>query len=340
VGVALTGLLHAPAWESISAYVRFQDATEYHAVFGVLDVVALLAGSRPAAVALLWAAPFALAAILARRGWRGLPLVLAAAGPCAVVAIAAPYGGPYAYARYVLPAVPFLCVAFGGLVAWIFERTLPAPRPRTLATLAVGAALAVLLFATGPYGLRHTADGPYANTYITMYPLPAFDVAWDGWPDFYDELAGDREVRRIIEVPALVSRSRHLYRNYYLRHGVETWLGFAYPWELEDPPAGPYVSFDGPDWRERADADYLILHTSIGRELRRYWDFVFSLDEDPSVAAFMARQQRYAGYGGQFAALPDDLQRRLRDELGPPDYADAEVRVWRLRDRLSGPRVR
>lgn len=346
-GVA-TLAMHAPARASILAYLRFQGASEYHAGFAAVDVAALLVGSRTAALAALVAVPAALGAALARRGASALPLVLGSLGPAAAVAIARPFGGPYAYARYLLPAIPFVCVLLGDAVAALARRGVAAERPREVAVLAAGALLAAALFAVGPYGPRRTPDGPYANTYITMFPLPAFDVPWPGWPAFYEQLASEPDDVRIVEAPALVTRTRHLYRNYYLRHRKQTSLGFAFGWELASGPVpdGPYVSFDDPSWRERCDADYLILHTAIGHELRRYWDFVYGeqrrLAGEPSVAAYMARQQRYGGYQGALAEVPSRLRSRLRAELGEPVFRDAEISVWRLRAPAppAGDRVR
>jgi hypothetical protein len=328
-------LLHLPARRSLSQYVSFATTEEYFGGFGFWDVATLMAGSRGGAVLALVLLLLALAVMVARYRLSRLPLVLGCVGPVVALAVIRPFGDPYAYARYAIPCLPFACIAIGWFVVVAVSRAIPSERGREVGALALGATLAALLFASGPYGVRHTTDGPHGNTYITMFPLPAFDIPWDGAPAFYRELSRSEEVVRIIEVPALVTRTRHLYRNYYLQHGKETWLGIGFPWELKDLPDGPYLSFEDPHWREKSDADYLILHASIGRELSRYWRFVYGTHRaeagDPSVAAYMARHSRYAGYKGPFASLPAGLREKLRLQLGEPLYLDEEIVVWRLR---------
>jgi len=241
-----------------------------------------------------------------------------------------PYGDAYAYARYACSAVPVACL----VVAWgadaAARRLAGSGRAADLTALAGGTALAVAFYASGPYGLRHTPDGPHANTYLSLHALPLFDRPWPGASPFYRELARDPETVRIIEAPALTTRARHLYRNYYLTHGKDTVLAL-FPDELAgSPPDGPYVSLYDSDWRERADADYLILHRDVKRESLRYGRFVYGDGSwrDPAIVALMTRHTRYAIDASPPSAY---LLDRLEATLGPPVYTDADILVWRLR---------
>jgi hypothetical protein len=195
--------------------------------------------------------------------------------------------------------------------------------------------MAAALFATGPLGIGSTPDGPYANTYMNMLKLPPFDRPWAEAPSFYRELSAlppeQREELRIIEAPALVTRARHLHRNSYLRHGVETVLAFL-PGELLRPPSGPYLSINRSRWWEAADADYLILHLDVRGEVERYWSSVYAPDgsavEDSSIGAYMQRHSRIAG---RLRGISKPVVHRVTAALGKPDYRDPEIAVWRLR---------
>ena len=48
-------------------------------------------------------------------------------------------------------------------------------------------------------------------------------------------------------------------------------------------PRGPYVSLHKPEWRTLADADYLVVHLDIAREVKDYWRFVYE-DTVPRLA--------------------------------------------------------
>jgi hypothetical protein len=320
-GVAAAAALHAPAWQS---FVAFGATTQrqYFGSFGVDDVATLVAGSRAGGVALGLALVAALATLLAREPRRSLALIAGCVGPVLGLVVLQPYGDAYAYARYLIPALPAAYLVLGALVVCLTRREAIA--------LTAGFGVAAVLFLAGPRGLRHTPDGPYANTYLGLQPLAAFDVPWDETPAFYRELATDERDLRIVEVPALVTRTRHLYRNYFLQHGKATSLGLL-PRELELVPDGPYVSLEASDWQERADADYLILHPRIGDELRRYWHFVYETPaarrQDPAVADLMERQSRYLEAK---STPPPILRRRLEQELGAPVFEDGTIVVWSL----------
>jgi hypothetical protein len=333
VAMLLGLLLHAPAWTSLRHFASEKTSTEYQGDFGPLDVAALLAGGRLAVWP--WAAALAVGlwAWLRARGPRALPLACACLGPALALAAARPFGDAYAYARYVLPAlVPACMVAAIGLRALLGGRRAP--------LLAGGALLAALAWIAGPLGPSRTDDGPYGNGYLSLQPLPSFDVPWPGAPAFYAELAArpaeERARLRIIEVPALATRARQYYRNLYLRHGVDTWLGFL-PMELRTKLAGPYVSLADPDWLRRAaagelEADYLVLHLDVGVEVAAYWDFVFGAASDPArdagLGAYLERQRVY---GGPLPRIPEAMVESLALWLGEPLSRQDGLAVWKLR---------
>lgn len=339
--LALGGLLclglHLPAGSSLADFVATKGGSRYLGDFGFWDVATLLAGGRWAAALGVAGVAMAAAAHLRERRWRGLPLVLGCAGPGLTIAAIAPYGDAYAYARYVMPCIAPACVLLGdGLLraARGLRRGGASAGP---IALAAGAAGALALFLTGPNGPRRTPDGPYANTYLDILPLPAFDRPWPQAPAFYRELAAlpddERSALRIIESPALTTRTRHLYRSYYLLHGVETLLA-PFPGEFPRLVDGPYVSLGAGDWRERADADYLIVHLDVMGEALRYWRYVYGDSDSNASGRFGDRRaymQRHASFGASPNRPPPGLLSRLVADLGQPIRSDDGIRVWRLR---------
>ncbi len=335
-GLTVAGLAHAPAFASMSMFVSDKTSHAYFGDFGFWDVAALLTGGRGAAILLLPVLLFALARVGHRGGWKALPLAAACLSPGIALIVVRPYGDAYAYSRYAITALPFVFLVLGWLLSDLFgeRRRVEAPKASRLGrgrVLIAGVLIAGASFLAGPKGLRAIDDGAFANTYLTLLPLPAFDAPWHGMPPFYRSLGENPAELRIIEVPALLNRSRHLYRNYFLQHGVETWLGML-PEELEGIPDGPYVSFDDPDWRGKSDADYVIVHFHINDELRDYWDFVYTgraeEAERPDVFAYMVRHSRY---GPAVTAGLAELASKLTLEVGEPVYHSGRIAVWDLR---------
>jgi len=260
-----------------------------------------------------------------------LVLIAAVFAPVVAAVITRPEGMAYAYARYLLTALPFMLM----LMAWLLVEALHATRlPARTAdyvALAVGAVLVIVSFLTGPLGLKHTDDGPFANTYLSITPLPSFDVPWDQTPPFYRTLAASTEPVRIIEAPELLSRSVLLYRNYYLQHRKEVMIGFV----SVDPanvPAGPYVSLLDPKSIKNSDADYMILHLDVFPEVASYWqsvyDSVWPKMEKPGIDSLMVRQSKY--WIQQIQSL-DGLVEDLEVSLGKPVYKDERIVVWELK---------
>jgi 4-amino-4-deoxy-L-arabinose transferase-like glycosyltransferase len=332
-------LLHWPAADSLRiAFER--SGAGYAGHFGLLDVTALLVGSTALRSAVVWITAAAALALLALERHRALPLVAGSLGPVALLWPVDPFGDPYAWARYALPGVPCAAVLWGRALELGCERGLPRFRGREAVGIAAGAALAAAIVASGPLAPGTPPRGPYANTYLSLLSLPEFDRRWPGTPALYQELARRArrgEVQRIVEVPGLTTRTRHLYRSYWLTHRLDTLLVFN-PHELQQPPEGPYLTLRGPDWADDierltgAPADYLILHKHIGRELRAYFAFLYGRPPGPGTKrpehrAYMLSHRRYGGFKGP---LKPTVARAVEAELGPPDFEDAHILAWRL----------
>jgi hypothetical protein len=334
-GLVLASLLHLPAARGLLAFVSAKTDLVYFGSFGPWDVAALLAGGRLVAIPAAGLLALALVRMGTRQGLRALPLMTACVCPIIALAVAQPFGDAYAYARYAINIVPFACLAVGWLVVDVV-RGLRGPRaagsPDSYA-IAAGVVMACAWLVAGPYGPGRTDDGPFSNTYISLFPLPAFDRAWDGASLFYRDLADDDERVRIVEVPALHNRTRHLYRNHYLQHGMEVWLGFL-PEELETAPDGPYVEMDVDSAWSAIPADYLVVHHRIRDEVRDYWRFVYETPghraTEGVTAAYMARHSRY---GPPRTASLHALRSRLESDLGQPVYQDHYIEVWALPER-------
>jgi len=334
--LALAGLLCAlaywPARESLFAFLGEKTRAEYSGGFGILDVAGLIGGHRLGGVGLILLGACSAALFVREVRGRSALLLLAVAGPPLTIALVRPYGDAYAYARYVLPSlVPLCMLAFGGLTMAFAAH----PR-RTWGIPLAGAALALAIGYPGPLGPGQPRAAEHANTYLSLFPLPAFDARWPGTPTFYHELAqrpaDERARMRLIEVPALTTRTRHLYRHYQLQHGVPSLL-VPLPGEFPRIPAGPYVAFQRPGWEESAQADYLVVHRDVADEIARYWRWVYGpggpgpfADQE---AAFM---ERHRGYGG-LLPRPDPITlASLYAQLGEPVLADDELVVWKLGD--------
>lgn len=199
-----------------------------------------------------------------------------------------------------------------------------------IAGLAIGISVTGLLLIQSPLGPKGTDEGLHANTYLNLYPLPAFDLSREAAPAFYQQLARNPIPQRIIEVPALTNRARHLYRSYYRLHGKPTSLGLLGS-ELWHAPEGPYVSLRDTEARGPEVGDYLILHYDLDREAARYWNFVYrdnpQLATDPATTNFMNRHHRLQRIN---QSLPPNLGARLHQTLGNPVYRDEEIIVWSL----------
>jgi len=326
-------LLYLPAWRPLYDFVGMKYGQGRIANSGIPDVFALLAGSHVGGCILLVGVAAGTVWFLARRRAPALVLVTAALAPVAGILISRPAGSVYAYARYLLIALPFMLM----LTAWLLVELLSLlhlrGKPGSYLSLAAGLLLVVLSFIAGPLGLRHTADGPFANTYLSMMPLPAFDVSWDQTPAFYKDLAKSNEHVQIIEAPELLSASVLLYRNYYLRHRKKVTIGLVTHLvgsKNVNLPVGPYVDLSEPDWAEHCDADYLVLHRDVIKEIFAYWRFVYNRlwpnMRDRNLSSMMAKYYSIIRPAGSLSKLIE----RFGAELGQPVYEDSRIVVWKL----------
>ncbi len=314
-GIAV--LVHLPDARQVMDFVTAKQQRQYAGQFGIADVAAVLAGGHAGGVILLLAVPIATAWLLWQRGLAQLPLATAAIAPLPLVFAAQPFGDPYAYARYAVVALPAAALVLGEVVA---QALVAAGAVRAMPVLAI--VLAGVLAAAGP--LRATEDGPHANTYLAMLPLPAFDVPDPAMPDFYRRLEPEAV---IVEAPALMNRSRQLYRNYFLQHRHDTLIGFL-PEEAPVPP-GPHVLV-GPPWDLDHRADYLVLHRNVGAEVDRYWRFVDDVAL-PRVGGSPALMAWQATYGRPTLRRPTQALIELLDRrYGAPVYTDAAISAYRL----------
>jgi hypothetical protein len=167
-------------------------------------------------------------------------------------------------------------------------------------------------------------DGPYANGYLSLLPLPAFDAPFPAMPEFY---SGVEPGARIIEAPPLPSRARYLYRNYYLQHRHPTLLGII-PDERDFALPGPYVVID-PSPALDASAEYLVIHVDIADELMAY--FTFAYDETVAHTPYLAGLAGARGFWASESIAGRDLVAGLTARYGQPLVDDGKLLVYRLR---------
>jgi hypothetical protein len=267
--------------------------------------------------------------------WLGAALL----GPLLWLVASRPLGGAYAYARYLMVALPFALMLLGWLFVFCFRRLLGESARTDNLAVAAGTLLCVGIYLAGPLSLSRVNEGPFTNTYLALRALPAFDQPYTGTPEFYAALALDEEVTRVIEVPVLWSRAVLLYRNYFLRHGKETLLGRVGQ-RGEALSNGPYVWLGEPKLGEATGADYLILHRTPRAEVARYWQFVFA-EAWPAVRragddAFMV----FPHHAPEAQLVSSDtkaVEEWLAGRFGQPVYDDRDIVVWRLSTGDSAP---
>ncbi|MCH2185864.1 hypothetical protein MK280_08330, partial [Myxococcota bacterium] len=320
--------LHWPARESLLAFVSAKTTQVYAGAFGPLDVARLVTGSDPLTLVLASLALVGALSITGRWGWRAAPLLAATAGPFVVIALTRPYGDAYAYARYVIAAVvPFLILTVAG-IHWLVS--LISARPGGLTAIAA-IALSAWGLAIGPPPPSLSLTPQHANTYLGLRELAAFNRPWPETPAFYRELSATEGRRpRILEIPALTTRTRHLYRLYQRTHQSPTLLG-PLPNEFPIIPNGPYQAVFRTQGLDPAEIDFVIVHRNIAREVARYWEWIYGqrdADQEPETdEAFMAR---HAQYGGLLPQPSPVLLRELEMNWGPPVYQDDDILVYPL----------
>jgi hypothetical protein len=316
--------LYLPVLPQVLEYFQVMESEPAPSTW--LGVPTLIAGGRVAAWA--WLALLAVAASLGRSERRtGVVLGLAGlAGPLVLLLASNPRGLDYAWARYVMSALPLLA----GLCAWAWTELGARSIGSRAIALGLGALLLLLQHGLGLPGLRDPADGAFSNTYLALHPLPAFDVPYPSTPQFYRALAQDPSSRRIVEMPTLLTRSVLLYRNYALQHGKEVWIGWT--GELPTGIAGP--PFVRPLELQPGQADYLVFHKDQLAEVPAYFRFVHE-ELWPTMAnaadeGFMRRQETIYGQNLLGADELAPIAARLREVWGAPYFEDERIVVWRL----------
>jgi hypothetical protein len=303
----LAALLYAPASGPLLDFLAGKARSRPEVLgFGLFDLALRFAGSGVAAWVWLVLLPVSALWMLRARPRPALLVGAAAFTPLAILAVARPVGGVYAYARYLLPALPFLLM----LPAWaVVEAGRRISRGNPLGEVgAVGAAgaLVVAAFWAGPLDHANRAEGPFANMthglYVRERPAPV------RVPAFYTGLADSDRPLRIVEAPAFFDWRLDLYRSYYLQHRQETWLGTLGS-SPADPIRGPYASVRHPAQLHASGADYLILHLDPEAELQR------------------ARGEKGVA---PVQPLAGSTVRALRLAIGRPVYEDEDILVFAL----------
>jgi len=290
-------------------------------------VPTLLAGGRAAAGA--WLVLLSVGAALCWRARRASVVLAGAAlvGPLALLLVSRPRGLDYAWARYLLSALPFVAALAAAALTGLAARLTPSGESLALV---LGAGLLFAQHWTGPLGPRAPRDGSFSNTYLALHALPAFDEPSPAAPEFFRSLAGDASARRIVELPPLFTRAVLLYRNYALTHGKQVLVG----WTSELPRGirrGPYVR---PLELEPGQADYLVLHRDQTAEVPEYFRFVFEeawpRQRAPADETFMLRQETIFPQNLVGTDVTDGIAAQLRAKYGAAAYKDEQILVWKL----------
>lgn len=334
VGVLLAIALFFPILGQLYHYLTRMPEEAMARPFGFIGIVDLLAGGRIPAFVWLGAVPLASGLLWWKRHDSAPWLTAAFIGPLLALTLTRPHGMEYAHARYLLPALPFILIMLSYMLhqgAAMLVRGAAVER----LTLGAGLVLITAVFLTGPASPLLAKDGPYANTYIGMKRLPAFDREFPFTPEFYHTLAGEPEGVRIIEAPARRYRPILLYRNYYLCHGKPTSMCLMD--ETDIISFSPYLLLDDIRPGRSVDGDYLILHMDILREVYDYWQFVYN-DAWPStggrgLGGYMGRHERKAPIQKNSAPAmwAEAAAARLTERYGPPVFRDRYIQAWDLR---------
>ena len=341
--------LFLPVWDQLLLYLTKQPEGRWggpgDSPSGPLGIPVLMAGGVGAAG--VWLVGLVLAAGLL---WRRQPsvaalLAVSVIGPAAALLATEPRGTEYAYARYLLNAIPVLLLA----LAWVVLQ-LGGAR----AGYVIGLVLVAGGYAVGPQGPSRSEEGAFDNTYLALYPLPPFDQPFPGAPEIYRRIALDPRAEAIIEFPSLDSCAVLLYRNYFRTHGKRVLLGLGKTGNVR--LNGPYVFVGDPELGLTSGAQYLVVHKDVDAELWAYWSYVYDsmlpeLD-DYWVRTFMRQHRDYSirnrsfmGPGQTYVMnfyvkeVVADILKALPARLGKAYYEDAAVAVWRFPpDRGGRPR--
>jgi len=329
----LCGLMFLPVFEPLIAYLTKLPEEERARPDGVLGIATLLAGGGYAGIVEAVLLVAGLVLLVRRQRVEGWLLAAAVVGPMVFLGATLPHGMEYAYARYLIIALPCILIVCSWVLVAFFERVVPGPAASGVGVFA-GAALVAAVHLGGPLGPRAADSGPFSNTYLAMRDLPAFDRPYVGTPNIYRRIAKDPQAKRIIEAPPLHSRSVLLYRNYFQTHGKEVLIGLA---RAKDDLrlSGPSAFIGDPNVGRKSGAQYLILHRDLRAEVAGYWKWIYGQVwpqmENVWDRGFMDRHRSFFIPEASVKEMADALEGPLRQQLGPPMYEDDTVVAWRLR---------
>ena len=321
VALIVSILLYLPVVEQVQEFMNKEHVQDVRGPVHWFELPMLLGGGAVAGWVLLIAAPLGLLWLARSQPRKAALMAAATLGPLVALYVSRPYGMGYAYSRYLFTGLPFALLAS----SWLLER---ATREKQLVALGAGGLLATLAHFAGPLAPRHADTTQWPKTYLAMHRLPAFQEKWHDVSAIYHEIANDDSIKRVIEAPLLRSRTALLYRHHQRIHGKRVLCGVE-DLGLGEYLIGPYVRIDRPRAIKRSGAEVLIYHKAPGKELLRYWNFVFD-EALPRVGAGSfgtGLMERHGSifYNNKEAAPPPT------DMLGAPHYEDEDVMVWRLR---------
>ncbi len=324
---ALCALLFLPVFEQVVDYLTKNKAKDRPE--GALGIAAIVAGGGVASVVWMVGLPLAMVGLFFRQRAGAVLLGVSILGSVLFLLVTRPHGMEYAYARYLLNAVPGMLM----LLAWLAVHPLSRLAGERVGVV-FGIGLVALAYFTGPLSPRVPEQGPFANTYLALRPLPSFDRPFKFTPKIYETIAADPEVTRIIEAPILHSRAVLLFRNYYLQHGKEVVIGLsATPDDVR--LNGPYAFIGSPRLGPESGAQYLILHKNLLHELDAYWTLVYSRawqrKKNIWDRGLMSRHRTYFVPEDDPKGRAKALMEPLRDQLGAPIFEDQVVVAWKLR---------
>ncbi|MCG8592193.1 MAG: glycosyltransferase family 39 protein [Proteobacteria bacterium] len=230
--------------------------------------------------------------------------------------------------RYLLPLLP-LGLA---LVALGVVEPLRTGRLSVRAQWSAAALLWVALFATGPFATRdfHQSAFVHARPFLT-FVHPGNRVDERDLPAFYASLvdAEDENPGPIVEAPWL-NLGYHPFDAYQKWHGRPVLAASTDPnlWDerlrlrnMVKPTANELLA---------SPAHHVVVHRDIAVEERRVHT---SDSEQEGRLLGIPKLWKMLRRGGTI------LPQRLREEWGPPDYADADIAVWDLERIRAGRRL-
>ncbi len=308
-GALLAAALHLPAAAPLADFVANKAANRADSFgFDPFDVATVFAGSAAFATVGGLLTVVSLAWLARRRPGVAVLLGCGALGPALALAAAAPAGGVYAYARYLLPALPFALLTLSAGICDAAEHLLGHRSRAGAAALAAGLALVVAAYVASPLGRAGVRFDPFANLpAATLIPELEPEPPLPATPGFYATLAASPTPLHVVEAPAVFASRLALYRNYFVQHGHRVSLG-TLGGSPADLVSGPYVPLRVAPLKA-SGADVLVLHRDLEAE-------------QPRSKGRASPPRR---------PLPAPLVARLHRELGEPVAEDRDVVVWRLR---------